>query len=305
MFKRRFVLIVCLFVIVSFVIDRVLAIWLDSCYMKSNAKPVCAYRSERNYDVVILGSSRAQYHYNPEIIRSISGLSCYNYGSSGKNIFFDYAVLSLLMEKENKPKVCLLEVFYKDIVIAENQWELGCLKSLFPLYGRNCRVDSVLGLLGKEELASIKLSHTYRYNTRIISYLKDVALGPKDDNYGFESVDGIIDEPISSLYYSSDYNETKISYLRKFVEKCKDNDVKCILCISPMFFDNRPSLSKMYKPLWDLAQSHDVQVWDDSYSRLFLNDSTYFRDHHHLNKKGVEMYSEIIAERLKKLHLNN
>lgn len=304
MSKRRFLFVVLLFLIVSLIIDRAGAVWLGYRYMLSNEKAACAYSVDSCCDVVILGSSRAHYHYNPYIIDSISGLSCYNYGSSGKNIIFDYAILSLLMEKDKKPKVCLLEVFYKDIVVAEKMWELGGLSSLFPLYGKNSGVDSVLYLMGEKEIMPIIFSHTYRYNTRIISFLRDVAIGPKDCNNGFESVDGMIDEPISSLRYNSDYNETKIFYLNKFVEKCKDNDVKCILCISPMFFDNKPSLSKMYEPLWNIAQSNDVQVWDDSYSELFLNDSTLFRDHHHLNKKGVEIYSKIIAERLKKLHLN-
>lgn len=301
---KRFVFLALLFLVVCFLIDRIGAVLIDFRYLLSNEKPACAYRIKDNPDVIILGSSRAHYHYNPEIIDSISGLSCYNYGSSGMNILYDYAILSMLMDKENKPKICLLEVFYKDIVKAENNWELGCVSSLYPLYGRNCGVDSVLNLVGYWDLLPIKISHTYRYNTRIISYLRDVALGVKEDNGGFEEIDGMIDEPISSLDYESNYNETKINYLRKFVEKCKKNNVVCVFCISPMFFNNKPSQSKLYEPMWDIAKAYDVPVWDYSYSEPFINDSILFRDHHHLNKKGVSIFSGIIADRLKNLKLN-
>ena len=46
-----------------------------------------------NEDILVFGSSRAEYHYIPEIIYKETGLSTYNVGREGAGIFFHYSVL--------------------------------------------------------------------------------------------------------------------------------------------------------------------------------------------------------------------
>ena len=41
---------------------------------------------DNQYDVLIMGSSRAHHHYVPEIISDSLGLSCYNTGKDGNGI---------------------------------------------------------------------------------------------------------------------------------------------------------------------------------------------------------------------------
>ncbi|MES2573605.1 MAG: hypothetical protein V4572_01560 [Bacteroidota bacterium] len=62
----------------------------------------------RNYDVIILGSSRANNHFIPKMFED-KGLKTFNYGMSGAHLFEASLMLKLMAERNYKIKTVLLE----------------------------------------------------------------------------------------------------------------------------------------------------------------------------------------------------
>jgi hypothetical protein len=83
----------------------VLLVALDWCYTKvylqssNRGKVEKVFNSKpANYDVVILGSSRANNHFVPELFEK-KGLKTFNYGMSGAHLFEASLMLKLMAER--------------------------------------------------------------------------------------------------------------------------------------------------------------------------------------------------------------
>ncbi|RVT75897.1 hypothetical protein EOD40_10605 [Flavobacterium sufflavum] len=103
------------FTIKTIIIIVVLAIILDYCYtsvyLQSNNRNKIEYvynSKSRNYDVVILGSSRANNHFVTEMFEQ-KGLKTFNYGMSGGHLFEADLMLKLMLERNYKIKTVILE----------------------------------------------------------------------------------------------------------------------------------------------------------------------------------------------------
>lgn len=103
------------FIAKSLLLILLLLIVLDwgytSVYLHSKERGKVQYiiNSEaRNYDVVILGSSRANNHFVPELFEK-KGLKTFNFGMSGAHLFEASLMLKLMAERNYKIKTVILE----------------------------------------------------------------------------------------------------------------------------------------------------------------------------------------------------
>ena len=56
---------------------------------------------EDQYDILIMGSSRAHHHYVPEIIADSLGATVYNSGQDGNGFILHYGVLQMVWKRYN------------------------------------------------------------------------------------------------------------------------------------------------------------------------------------------------------------
>lgn len=103
------------FTIKTIIIIIVLAVVLDysytAVYLQSNNRNKIEYvynSKARNYDVVILGSSRANNHFVTEMFDQ-QELKTFNYGMSGGHLFEADLMLKLMLERNYKIKNVILE----------------------------------------------------------------------------------------------------------------------------------------------------------------------------------------------------
>ena len=85
-----------LFLLIFFAIDSLFGIVFDKIFFVQKRKLTYAIE-QSNESLLILGSSRAQHHYNSQILADSLGLSVYNAGVSGQNIYFHYALLKSVL----------------------------------------------------------------------------------------------------------------------------------------------------------------------------------------------------------------
>lgn len=104
-----------IFIIKTIITIIVLGILLDygytTVYLHSNNRNKIEYvynSTARNYDVVILGSSRANNHFVSEMFEQ-KGLKTFNYGMSGGHLFEADLLLKLMLERNYKIKNIILE----------------------------------------------------------------------------------------------------------------------------------------------------------------------------------------------------
>ena len=104
-----------LFTLKTLVLTIVIAVTLDfiytAAYLQSSnrGKIDHVYNSENEkYDVVILGSSRANNHFVAQMFED-KGLKTFNYGMSGGHLFEASLLLKLMMERNYKIKNVIME----------------------------------------------------------------------------------------------------------------------------------------------------------------------------------------------------
>ncbi len=94
-------------IFVLFVLDFI----CTNVYLQSSSRGKIDYvfnSTTRKYDVVILGSSRANNHFVSQMFED-KGLKTFNYGMSGGHLFEASLMLKLMIEKKYEIKNVILE----------------------------------------------------------------------------------------------------------------------------------------------------------------------------------------------------
>lgn len=109
---KKFVLRTLLFFAIVSLVDLGFG---ESCkYMivhaKSGANKQLVDLCERdNYDILIMGSSKAHHNYIPKVFVDSLGMTCYNAGYDGNGVILAYAIIKMI-NKERQPKLILYDV---------------------------------------------------------------------------------------------------------------------------------------------------------------------------------------------------
>jgi hypothetical protein len=123
-------------------ITILIAIILDGLYTyvflqsKNRGKIEDVFNSKsRNFDVVILGSSRANNHFDAKMFEE-KGLKTFNYGMSGGHLFEASLLLKLMIERKYNIKNVILEA---DLNLS-NEHEAEGISALFLPYIHNSKI---------------------------------------------------------------------------------------------------------------------------------------------------------------------
>ena len=138
-------------------------------------------------DILILGSSRAARHYDPNVVENSFGFSCYNAGEPGCGIITAYARYGSVAARKT-PKLVIYEVsprfdYFKG---EDNSKYLGRVRQ----YADKPLVKAMFLDLG-DNLEQLRLlSNMYKNNSSIVHNVVDNLMG--QDNKGFEPLQGVM-----------------------------------------------------------------------------------------------------------------
>ena len=251
---------------------------------------ICNVTSE---DVLIFGSSRAIHHYDPAIITSATGLSCYNCGQDGNGAILNYGRYHLISQRYH-PKVIIYDVMplYDFLTGEDNSKYLGWLR---PYYDRDGIADIFASVDPMEKYKM--MSQMYRYNSRFIQILSDCLRPAKDDKLnGFQPLVGDLDtlkitpEKPGPLSVDS----LKISYLERMIEESAET--RFVMVVSPYWYGMD---TELMTPIKQLCQQRDILLLDFSNDPKYVGNNRYFIDGAHLNALGAEEFSRDLVTRLK------
>ena len=252
-------------------------------------------------DILVLGSSRAQYHYIPKILDSLGG-HAYNAGESGMGIILALGRYQLCAENKI-PRIVIYEITPSfDYEKGDNSKYLSHLR----FHGRKKEIKSIIYQIGEPFIQLKMLSNMYQNTSRIIPYIRDFFISDFADNRGFvpkyEMCKNCNNIFAKESPPPAELDSLKLMFFDKFIEEINRNNTKLYFVISPGFSINKEAkLPSDYFFAKKLAEKYNVLLLDYWNFPEISNNPNLFADPGHLNNKGAIMYSHKFVENLKTL----
>lgn len=284
---------------------------LNQFYIHKTSRLTDLFLKDHPYDVLFIGSSRTHNSINPRIIDSICNVNSYNAGIEGGNLFeFTMTLEAYLSNHRQTPKLIVLTLdlasfdlkrkLYDPIqyypflnnkivsqTLAENIHPVSYFK-VFPFleladYDDYTRTNCIKGNLNKTEI----LPGDFEYK----GYLSNT------ENH------------IDTTIYKENLNTTTENIEKEAVKKldglillCKKLNIQLIFTYAPEYkrglqkaITNSDDILSYIKTI---ASENDIIFLRHDTLRLCQN-PLLFSNPGHLNKRGAELYSVILANELK------
>jgi hypothetical protein len=287
---QKFLRLVILIITTLFLLLFVLDFLYTKVYLQSSnrGKIDYVYNSEsRNYDVIILGSSRANNHFVSQMFED-KGLKTFNFGMSGGHLFEADLVLKLMMERQYKIKNVILEA---DLNLSNEHRSEGVSSKFLP-YLHDSKIV--------EQQFSTEEDFYYLY---YIPFYRYIIFDPE---IGFrEVIKTIKKEKTSALENEGYYPLVKHKkgnmknnivslkplphnkYYEEIKKICKENKINLIVVMTPMcenvvgmdYFDK---VKKIYPEI-------------HNYENVVIEDK-YFSSCGHMNDTGARLFTTRILK---------
>ncbi len=306
---KKYIYRIVVFLAILIVVDIIWALAFD----KIESRIEIGGTGRNNYicdivsdDIIIFGSSRAENHYNAQMMMDSLGISCYNCGESGCGITLNYGRLLLLLERHT-PKLIIYELTPDyDFLKGQNDIHKGL--TLLKKYRNKDGINSLFQDFDKTEPYKL-LCGLYRHNSSFLqnSITYFFHLSYSSGIRGFRPIDQQLDTmKIKKDYlpYDSkegyDYDSMKLKYLKKFLAKTKD--IKTILVVSPMWYGQDDAVLDSIKPL---CNQEDIILLNYANSPKYNHNNQFFVNGTHLNAKGADEFTRDLILDIEELHLLN
>ena len=267
------------------------------------AKYKTAFFEKNNYNVLFLGSSRVEMHYNTKQFDSLTQQNSFNLSLAGATPQIAFAALKAYLLNSRAPKYLFYEVDYHFLKYRAN--EVKEFNNYFPFLS-----NTVL----RNEFSKIDARVNHFYYNPYYSFpytgIKNISTGlhgwlsipNKTDVYYYK---GFLKEvlrphlnynPINPYY--SYFNITDRNYLDSIIQLCKNNNTKITLISSPIFAGGKLDVdnkSQIIQHLHYIAKNNSIQFYDCS-SMPFCNNRSLFIDHYHMNYEGALKFTPYLSQ---------
>ena len=287
-----------LFAFIVIAVDFSFGLILDKLY--SNSKSGVAFQENQVFfktkdSILIFGSSRAAFHYKPEIIAEKTGLTCYNDGREGMGIYFHYAALLATLERY-KPKTVILDLDFRDVYDRGGSFGEDVFSDLAPFYGKiNAEFDNYICRNWYDHL--LYHSNLIRYNKKVFNIITGNVIKTTDNKKGYIPLKGQWNGKDKVLKKDEFNIEPKlIKTINQFIAKAHSKDIEVILVFSPTFKRIKP---EFFNIINRIANENKVRLLNYYNAKEFKNHRILFHDSEHLNDNGASIFSNEIARNIK------
>jgi hypothetical protein len=242
----------------------------------------------QNYDVIILGTSRANNHFVSELFEK-EGLKTFNYGMSGSHLFETSLLLKLMVERGWKIKNVIVET---DLNLSNEKRDDGTFGRFMPFMHQSKTITTHF----KNEADFMELYYVPFYR-----YLKF------DEKIGFRAwYKTLINEPTNLIQHQGYYplgknpkanmknnienlKPLRNRYFEEIKQICEANSINLIAVTTPMCSNVKGmEYFKKVKALYPEIKEYEHLVEGDQ----------YFSSCGHLNDKGARLFTTKIIDDL-------
>ncbi len=255
---------------------------------------------EMEDEILVFGSSRALRHYDPRILADSLGLTCCNCGEIGNGIIHCYGKYRLFRDRY-VPRVIVCDITPAvDLSGREdNEKYLSWLRCFYDREG----IDSIFWDVDAAERWKMR-SMMRKYNEKFVHLAVDAYSPVAAFEGDYHPLEGTIAyEPKSGEAGANPEafrpDGLKLEYWRRLVSDCEARGTRLVFMVSPKYDPDEPA--SHFEPFRRLAREEGIPFlshYDDS---AFTGKRCYFKDNWHLNRKGAEAYTKVVASELKEL----
>ncbi len=246
-------------------------------------------------DVIIVGSSKAQCHYDCSIIHEyFPGLSVYNCGIDGQNYYYTTLSLLLMLERYS-PKVIIWEI--ADFT-PDDQEDLSLL---YPYYNDNILINEVID---KREPSFKYFSwiNSYKYNgvsARLIRsmFVKDpLTEGYKALQKHHLSKDIKVEQNHKAINSETEKlpeaDSVKVDLFKNIINITSHRNIQLYIVRSPSLFESNDMI------LSQLCNTYSIPYFNFGDSIEFSNNLELWYDAVHLNSDGAALFTEMLMKQI-------
>ncbi len=303
-----------LLLLILFAADRTLGWWLEHTFylQKHGDDVVTRYTLDSTReDLLVFGSSRASHHYNTLMLDSLLDMSVYNCGRDEMGITYTSGVIPYAFERK-APKCIIVEVLPTELSGVGKATEIQRISTrLIPFAHRHPGLWPTVAAAGKMEVYKAAVSKIYPYNSLIGSIIQNTYTNLVHQTIrGFEPLHGAIDSATFKPTHWMNMRElTGIDSALKarmifILDYAREHGTQAIVVISPFYYSLDIAGNESHEMLPELAAKHGAFFLDWSQDPRFLMHPKLFYDDVHLNETGARLYTQIIADTLKKLGIS-
>lgn len=249
--------------------------------------------------VLIVGSSRAKYHYDSIIFTDSLCLDTYNIGRPGYYISYHCCLINMILDR-----------YTPDMII----WDIS-LESLFaraqdpirilnPYYWDYRAVQEAIDEKEGKTARIKNISNIYRYNGLIVDLFDSWLDGTKVDSLkGMEPIiyTGKKVDPEMSIKKSvgGPIDSARVKRLHDTLHRLSEAGVKVFVFDSPEYSIREPDRDKSSQSIiYEECQCFSIPVFDNRSLEYFLHHPELFLDDGHLFDDGARLYSQIAAHQI-------
>jgi hypothetical protein len=293
--------------------DQIIGKLLRNLYFnqKSGQQQVLTFvLSEVKSNILILGNSRAQHHYDSQILSDSLHMTCYNAGlDGGHSILLPYGQIKVLLQRYS-PKLIILEIDPSAFEYDKGDYER--LSIFLPYAKEYPELQKLVCLRSPFERFKL-ISAIYPFNSSIISILRfNTNLSPKITYNGYvpifnKQLDASTYKSFISKYAQIEkthrtFDTVKINALKQIKLLCENKGIRLALVCSPFFQsknDNPIYSNESIKDALSEVCDEDFEIYDFKSDPRFNNHFDLFADYSHLNDSGAKLFTSYLAAILK------
>lgn len=307
---------IIVFVLLAVLLDRGLGSVLariDRQSFTGDKGGLLNYALEQEPQILVLGSSRAQYHIMPSVLTKELGLTAYNAGLKGEDFLYAVMLYDLWKRDHPPPKILVLTIEIESLIPRET--EINAAHFVAAHLDESPLVREIL-YSGSPFKRFEYLSRTYRFNGDVLSLARHAFDRPPPGYDGFTVGVGALDPTRETgVLNALDQDRTaaemahvtfsaqKVRYLRALAEETARNGTRLFLVHTPLFRQDEAAhslwLQKLQATLSDMPGVQFVDLCTATHPELFTRPELY-RNLNHLNAAGAEILTAMLAQEIKK-----
>lgn len=271
------------------------------------------YENKNTYNLIILGSSRSYFGFNPKVIDSSLKLNSFNMGTSAQDIAESYHSLVEILNHQN-PKYIVLETYLDLSDDRHDYYQIFSNASFFK--SSLNKFELITSGYGSDGVANyfvpLMKFNNYIKQDIITIFSNTPQKAPETDWYkGFLKDTVIINKKkIAALspvpnYDSTSFNKERFNnYFNKISELTKSKEIKLIVLRTPypptrLKLDNNTDEESFYKNYF--KDIKDVEYFDLNHYKadIIKYRDEDFSDYHHANLTGANKISLQLSDIIK------
>ncbi len=266
------------------------------------AKYKTAFFEKNNYNVLFLGSSRVEMHYNTKIFDSLTHLNSFNLSLQGATPQVAFAALKVYLLKSKAPIHLIYDIDYH--FLKNKSSEVKEFNNYFPFLSNSelrfqfNKIDSRTNHFYLNPYFSFPFTGFKNISTSLHGWLH---IQNKTDSLYYKGYLKEVLRPnlkfIPVKPYYSYFNIKDRDYLDSIIQLCEHNKTHLTLVSSPIFGGGMIDLqnkSLIISQINNIANINQIKYYDLS-SLPFCNQRNLFIDHYHMNYFGATKYTEYFS----------